>query len=150
MHLEMRRIMRLEHFDQQQQSRMIVKVVREIADANFTGCGAIEAEGEIVAYLMAPREAVLCPKLGTVTLLPGADAGHRQKLERRKLARYSLRQNSAHALRLLGEFVPLTHFAASVEGFHCASRSARRLCDKGAARHSPHECGIEEEQILSQ
>jgi hypothetical protein len=61
---------------------MIVKVVREIADANFAGRFAIEAEGKIIADRHAPRAAVLCPKLGTVPLLPGTDAGHCQKLER--------------------------------------------------------------------
>src|SRR5664279_3421638 len=102
---------------------MIVKVVREIADADFAGCGAIEAERQIIADRQTLRETVLCPKLGTIPLLPGADAGHCQKLERRKLARQSLRQNRAQTLRLLGEFVPLTHFAASVEGFHRVSQS---------------------------
>src|SRR5208283_1914829 len=82
MHLETLAIMRLESLDQQQHRRMIMKVVRKIADADFGVRGAIETKGETVPYRHALRAAIPCPKLGTVTQLAGAHVGHGQKLER--------------------------------------------------------------------
>src|SRR5271165_5016990 len=76
-HLKTLPVMGLERLDQQKRSRMVMKVIGKIGDANFFTGGKLKLKGKPFPLHKACRASALRPKLRACTLLLGRDRSHR-------------------------------------------------------------------------